>query len=322
MHTERRAISRILKLAASLLTVALIPACGQTPGNAQQETTKTAQASSGVYPITVEDSVGREVGIDERPESIASMAPSVTETLFEVGAGERVSGVTTADDYPPEVKEIETVGDYRQPNQEKIIALDTDLLFISFDHSTRSEAEKLEETTGTDVVVVNPRTVDEAIDSVGLVGEAAGSPEKAADVEQDLRGELDYIRQKVSGEPEPTVFYEIYPDPLQTAGPGSFIHDAIQLAGGKNVAANTGEAYPTYSEEKLIKADPAHYLYGSLSGSTAGDIGDRAAYSSLGAVEEGNVTEIDDDLISRPGPRIVDGVRQIAKALHPEQFEE
>ncbi|MDN5697183.1 MAG: ABC transporter substrate-binding protein, partial [Rubrobacter sp.] len=104
-------------------------------------------------------------------------------------------------------------------------------------------------------------------------------------------------------------------------GPGSFIHDAIRLAGGENVAAETGESYPSYSEEQLIEEDPEHYLYGSLSGSSASDIGDREAYSSLEAVEEGNVTEINDDLISRPGPRIVDGVRQIAEALHPEQFE-
>lgn len=320
MQTSKPATTRALKLAASLLAVALIPACGQSAGSPQEETTTATQASPG-YPITVEDSVGREVQIDERPDSIASMAPSVTETLFEVGAGERVTGVTTADDYPPEVKEIETVGDYRQPNQEKLIALDTDLLFISFDYSTRSEAEELEETTGADVVVVNPKTVDEAIDSIGLVGEAVGNPEKAADAEQGLRAELESIRDKVSSEPRPTVFYEVYSDPLQTAGPGSFIHDAIRLAGGKNVAADTGEAYPTYSQEKLIEEDPDHYLYGSLSGSTAGDIGDREAYSSLEAVEEGNVTEINDDLISRPGPRIVDGVRQIAEALHPQQFE-
>lgn len=321
MHTEKLAASRALKLAASLLIVVLIPACGQSSGSSPQETTEATQASSG-YPVTVEDSVGREVEIDERPQNIASMAPSVTETLFEVGAGERVSGVTTADDYPPEVEEIETIGDYRQPNQEKLIALDTDLLFMSFDSSTRSEAEELEETTGAEVVVVNPKTVGEAIDSVGLVGKAAGNPETAASVEQDLREELESIREKVSGEPRLTVFYEVYSDPLQTAGPGSFIHDAIRLAGGENVAAETGESYPSYSEEQLIEEDPEHYLYGSLSGSSASDIGDREAYSSLEAVEEGNVTEINDDLISRPGPRIVDGVRQIAEALHPEQFEQ
>lgn len=320
MHRNRLLATRALKLAASLLAVVLIPACGQSADSSREQTTATTQASSG-YPVTVEDSVGREVEIDERPDSIASMAPSVTETLFEVGAGDRVSGVTTADDYPPEVEEIETIGDYRQPNQEKIIALGTDLLFISFDYSTRSEAEELEETTGADVVVVNPKTVDEALDSVGLVGEAVGNPERAADAEQDLRAELDSIREKVSGEPRPTVFYEVYSDPLQTAGPGSFIHDAIRLAGGKNVAAEAGEAYPSYSQERLIEADPDHYLYGSLSGSTAEDIGDREAYSSLDAVERGNVTEINDDLISRPGPRIVDGVRQIAEALHPQQFE-
>ena len=114
MQTSKPAATRALKLAASLLAVALImaliPACGQSAGSPQQET--TTQPSSG-YPVTVEDSVGREVRIGERPDSIASMAPSVTETLFEVGAGDRVTGVTTADDYPPEVREIETVGDYQ-----------------------------------------------------------------------------------------------------------------------------------------------------------------------------------------------------------------
>ncbi|MDQ3362005.1 MAG: ABC transporter substrate-binding protein, partial [Actinomycetota bacterium] len=196
-----------------------------------------------------------------------------------------------------------------------------DLMILSFDGATKGYAEDMAEKTRTKVVVLNPKTVDAAISSVGLVAKLVGEREKGRVVEERLRGELKRIEDAVAGEPKPTVFYEVWGDPLQTAGPGSFIDDAIRLAGGTNVAADTGEAYPEYSKETLLQRDPDYYLAGRSSGVTVEEISGRPGYPALGAVKDGRVTIVNDDLVVRPGPRIVEGVREIAEAIHPKAFD-
>lgn len=306
----------------ALAALSLAFGCGAPSSSGPEETSRSqASGTTSGYPLTVEDSVGREVTIEEEPDRIASMAPSVTETLFAVGAGEKVVGVTTADLYPKEVTEIETVGDFQQVNIEKVLQLETDVLFVSFDSSTRERAEELEDQTNAEVVVVNPGTMEEVLASMELVGRAAGEPERGRELEQKMRSDLKEITDAVAGEPEPSVFYEVYGDPLQTVGPGSFIHDAITLAGGNNIAADTNKGYPTYSAETVIQKDPQYYLVGSLSGETPESVAERPGYAELTAVAEDRVLTVNDDLISRPGPRITDGVRQIAEKIHPEAFE-
>lgn len=278
-----------------------------------------SEKASG-YPLTITDAVGRKVTFDGRPERIVSMAPSVTETLFAVGAGNRVVGVTTSDDYPPEAKAIEAVGDYEGPNVEKVLSLETELMILSFDGLTKGYAEDMEQKTKATVVVLNPKTVDEAISSIGLVAKVVDEEEKGQVVTERLRGELKQIEDKVATEPSPKVFYEVWGDPLQTAGPGSFIDDAIKRAGGKNVAADTNEAYPQYSKETLLQKDPDYYLVGESNGVPAEQIAGRPGYSALSAVKEDRVMVVNDDLVVRPGPRIVEGVREIAEAIHPGAF--
>src|SRR5918997_987971 len=255
---------------------------GDSAGGSSGAATSEAKKSSG-YPLTITDDAGREVKFDSRPERIVSMAPSVTETLFAVGAGERIVGVTTADDYPPAVESIEEVGDYRGPNVEKVISQNTDLMILSYDGTTKGYADDMQEKTGAKVVVINPKTVDEAISSVGLVAKVVGEQERGRVVEERLRSELKRIEDAVAGEPEPTVFYEVWGDPLQT--------------------------------------NPDYYLAARSAGVTAEEISQRPGYSALSAVEDGRVVVVNDDLIVRPGPRIVDGVREIAEAIHPEVFD-
>lgn len=305
-----------------LFLFTLSAACsGDGPAGGPSGANTSGPEEASGYPLTITDAVGRELTFDSRPQRIVSMAPSVTETLFAVGAGRRVIGVTTADDYPPEVEAVERVGDYRGPNVEKVLSLNTDLMILSFDGATKGYADDMQEKTSAKVVVLNPKTVEEAISSVGLVATVVGKREKGRVVEERLRGELRRIEDAVAGEPKPTVFYEVWGDPLQTAGPGSFIDDAIRFAGGTNIAADTGEGYPEYSKEVLLQKDPDYYLAGRSSGVTVEEISGRPGYSALGAVKDGRVEIVNDDLIVRPGPRIVDGVREIAEAIHPEAFD-
>lgn len=312
---------KIVSLLAAMSLAILVAACGQ---QASQDGSTGGDTDGGMeaaaFPVTVEDSLGRQVRIESRPEQIGSMAPSATETLFAVGAGNRVAGVTTADDYPQEVEDIEKIGDYQQMNTEKIASLGIDLILHSFDGFTEEQAESLEQKTGAKVVVLNPTSVEAAIDSVSTVGKAVGNVEKARVVEERLQSELNQLEQQLEGLPQPTVFYEIGYDPLFTVGPGSFVQDAIRIARGENVTADAQQAYPQYSVEKLLQDDPEYYLAGRSSGVTVEQIKSRPPYSSLQAVQQDQVFVINDDLVNRPGPRIVEGVREIAVTIHPDAF--
>ncbi|MBA2693515.1 MAG: ABC transporter substrate-binding protein [Rubrobacter sp.] len=298
------------RLVLAFVVLLLAAGCGETSAGEAG-----ASDSSGNYPIVVEDDLGREVEVPVRPEAIGSMAPSATEAIFAVGAEGRLAGVTTADDYPREVEDYTIIGGYREPNFERVVEEEIDLLFVSSEAATEDQAEEIEHLGQTRVVVINPETVDEAISSIGLVGRSVGEAENARRLQNDLRAELDEIEDAVADESRPAVFYEVWPDPLRTVGPGSFIHDAIRLAGGENIAADTGEAYPSYSEEAIIENAPDFYLAGD---DTTDD--QPRAYDRLATVAEARLVRIDEDLANRPGPRVVEGVREIAEAIHPEVF--
>ncbi len=316
---------KIILLLAAFTMAVFVAACGQESSQSESTTDDTSGGGGGgttasTFPVTVTDSLGRKVEIEERPEQIGSLAPSATETLFAVGAGNRVAGVTTADDYPQQVESIDKIGDYQQTNTEKIASLGIDVIIQSFDGYTKEQAKDLEKKTGAKVVALNPTSVDEAIDSVSQVGKVVGNTEKAQVVEERLRSELGQLEKQLEGVSEPTVFYELGYDPLFTVGPGSFVQDAIQIARGKNVTADAQQAYPQYSVEKLLQDDPEYYLAGRSSGATVESIVSRQPYSSLQAVQQDKVFVINDDLVNRPGPRIVDGVREIAETIHPDVF--
>ncbi len=317
---------KIILLLAAFTMAVFVAACGQEASQSGSTTSGTSgsgggETASSKFPVTVTDALGRKVEIEKKPEQIGSLAPSATETLFAVGAGNRVAGVTTADDYPQQVESIEKIGNYRQENTEKIASLGIDVIIQSFDDFTKEQAEDLEKKTGAKVVALNPTSVDEAIDSISLVGKTVGNNEKAQVVEERLQSELDQLEKKLEGVSEPTVFYEIGYDPLFTVGPGSFVQDAIQIARGKNVTADAQQAYPQYSTEKLLQDDPEYYLAGRSSGAIVESIVSRPPYSSLQAVQENKVFVINDDLVNRPGPRIVEGVREIAETIHPDVFD-
>lgn len=311
---------KLLAVVCALSLSLLAASCG---GGGQEATTAgetTTGEQASAYPVTIQDATGREVTVESRPEELGSMVPSVTETIFKVGAGDRLEGVTTAADYPEEAKQVEPIGDFQGVNAEKVASQEIDVLFLSFD-TTAEKAESLQQKTGAKTVVIDPQSVNEAIQSIGVVGEIVGNEEEAESVEQRLRSELAGIEQKVSGELEPTVFYEVSNDPLFTASSESFIGDAIQIAGAKNVVESDQE-FPQYSLERLLEQNPQYYLVGDGStGTTAGDIKSRSRYGSLQAVEQDQVRVVEADLISRPGPRIVQGVREIAEAVHPDAFQ-
>lgn len=272
------------------------------------------------FPLTLRDDAGREVTLSQEPQRIVSLAPSNTETLYALGLGERVVGVTEFDNYPPEVKRKPVVGGFADVNLEQVVAQRPDLVLATGIH-TGGVVEQLEQ-AGLTVFVIEPTDVAEVIEKIRLVGRITGVEEAAQALADDLSERVEAIEARVAeAEARPRVFYELSSD-LYTAGPGSFIHDLILRAGGENIAAQTGQAYPQLSSEVIVEGDPQVIFLGDANyGESAETVAARPGWSQVTAVREGRMVAVtDDDIVSRPGPRIVQGLELIARGIHPELF--
>ncbi len=287
---------------------------GAGSGGAQRQ--GATAAGSPEFPVTVTDDASRTVTIQAEPKRIVSLAPANTEIVFALGRGERLVGVTTWDTYPAEVKSIAKVGDFTNPNMEAIAGAKPDLVLVTggIQAAVISQLEKI----GATVLVIDPQTLDRVLERIRTVGHAVGAPDEAETVISKMEDDLARIRTKVMGLPKVTAFVEVGWNPLFTCGPGTLMDDMLTAAGGRNVVKQGG--WVGYSAEQLVKDDPAVYL------GTKSSIGDpealegRPGYGSLRAIRRGSIYPLDDDQVSRPGPRVVEGVRQMAIALHPDAF--
>jgi iron complex transport system substrate-binding protein len=309
-HPVPRALA--LALAAALLLGGLA-GCGKKVAEPEED----GPPLEAAFPAVVTDDAGRKVTIAEEPQRIVSLAPANTEIVAALGDLDKLVGVTTYCDYPAEVTELPKVGDFMQPNIEAIAALDPDLVLVT----TGVQGEIIEqlEALGASVVAIDPQTVDELYTSIRTVGATIGALPAAEDLVGSMQIQIDDISETVESAPV-TCFLEIAQDPLFTVGSGTLLNELIERAGGENVV--TQEGYVAYSVEQLVAADPAVYLATKGSMSAPADISGRPGYENLRAVKEGKVFLLDDNLVSRPGPRIVEGIKQIAEALHPEAFAE
>ena len=306
--TARHRRSVALSLAALLAFAALSGCVGQTAE-------EPVAAPEAAFPVTITDDAGREVTIATRPERIVSLAPANTEIVAELGALDRLVGVTTYCDYPAEVADIEKVGDFVGPNLEAIAALDPDVVLLTT--GVQADVVTQLEALGASVIAIDPTSLDEVYAAIEMVGAVIGETEEAADTVASMQLQIDDIGESVEGAPV-TCFLEIAQDPLFTAGPGTLLNDLIEHAGGENVVTEAG--YVAYSVEQLVQADPTVYLATKGSMSDPSDITGRPGFDSLTAVTSERVYLLDDNLVSRPGPRVAEGILQIARALHPDVF--
>lgn len=299
---------RYAVLVVAVLAIATAGGCGK-------KTDDAAKPVGASFPVTVTDDAGRSVTVDAAPERIVSLAPANTEILYSLGLLGKVVGVTTYDDYPPEVSSIEKVGDFVTPNLEAITAAQPDIIFVT----TGVQADviaKLEK-TGAAVIAVDPQSLEALYTSIGTVGKVTGTTAKADEVIAGMKDELASIQDAIDAAPV-RCFIEIAQEPLFTAGAGTLLNDLIDQAGGENVV--TEEGYVAYSVEQLLTDDPEVYLATKGSMSDPSSLKDRAGYDKLSSVKDGRVAVLDDNLVSRPGPRVIAGIRQIAEALHPDAF--
>ncbi len=281
-------------------------------------------SSSSVRPMrVVTDDLGRRVSVPVKVSRVVSLAPNLTENIFAVGAGDRLVGVTTFCNYPEAAKTIAKIGDTMNPNMESIVALKPDIVFVS----TASQIEaftKTLEANGIAVYVTNPTTLNGLYGSLEKLGTIFGNSESAANIIVDLQGRESEIRTKMNSWPggglppggRVLVFVQISKEPLFSIGKDSLLTQVVQLAGATVTTADIAEAYPKVSKESALVMNPeAIILSESPDNQEPNDV-----FKNSPAVKNGRVFRINADIISRPGPRLIDALEQIARNLHPEQF--
>lgn len=270
--------------------------------------------------LEITDDFGTKVVLENKPEKIVSLAPNNTEILFALGLGDKVVGVTSFCDYPPEALDVENVGDFSGNNLERIIELEPDLV-ITYGVGNEDENARLRE-AGINVIGFEPESIDEVIDTISRIGKITGTDESAKSITEDMHRAKDEIVSKVVDVDKPKVFYEVWHEPIMTAGPGSFMDHLITLAGGENIASDAADEYPQFDLEQLVERNPEVYLTtADLPEKTVESIMERPGYADIDAINQGRVHLLDPNIVSRPGPRIVEALELVAKTIHPEIFE-
>jgi len=277
-------------------------------------------------PVDITDQLGRAVKLDKIPKRIISIAPSNTEILFALGLAESLEAVTNYCNYPPEAKQKPSIGGFSTPNIEELVALSPDLVLATSIHQ-KSVIPNLEQ-RGITVFALAPKTLDEVLEAISLVGKITGKEKEASKLVAEMKNRIKAVTDKtgsLSQEQRPRVLYITWHDPLKTAGAGTLNDELIQKAGGTNVARDlTG--YAGITLEAVVGANPEVMIAGVGMG-TGADAPLQFALTeprlrNTDARQHNRIYAIDVDIVGRAGPRITDALEQFARFLHPELFED
>ncbi len=278
---------------------------------------------SRFQPGTYTDDMGRAISIEKAPERIVSHVPSITEILFALGLGDRIVGVSDFCDYPEEAKTKPSVGSYFDPSIERIVALNPDLVLTD----GHSEGVKQLDSLGIAFLVIDPKDFDGIFNDIELLGKVTGTQGRAKKLIDDMKKDISRVVNRVKDASRVRVFYMFDATDLNlpwTAGPGSFIDSLITMAGGENVAAKAVKAWVQFNMEAVVDANPEIIIIDASHGTAViapAKLREHPVWQRLTAVKENRIYLIDGDLVNRPGPRIVQGLEEIARILHPELFE-
>ncbi len=276
----------------------------------------TACSPSGQTPVNyVFDDLGRLVAINGTPQRIVSLAPSNTEILFALGLGDKVVGVTDYCDYPPEALNKTKVGGYANPDIEKIVALNPDLVLVAYG----TPMDVINNLVGLGLTVYGIKTtdLDDLLNDIRRVGEITDKEVEAQALTSAMESRIQAVTNQTEElEQRPRVFYIVWHDPLWTAGSGTFINELIEKAGGVNIFGNV-TGYPMVSIEDVLARDPEIIIASEWSYDWAMNATELA---TTNASQSGRIYTCDDNLVQRPGPRLVEGLEWFAHFIHPEIF--
>ena len=274
-------------------------------------------------PIVVTDDAGRTVRLPGPPSRVVSLAPSHTEIVYALGLGDRLVAVNEWSDYPPEARAKPQVRGIH-PSLEQMVALQPDLVLLV---GGMGDLVSHFESQAIPALVLMPRDLEGVYRGIELLGAVMGSPERARAITKAMRDRVKAVQARVAGARRPRVFYEVDGvDPVRpfTAGPGSFIHELLEMAGAENVAAGARGAWPQISLEQILKADPEVIILGDTfavnNPQTPEMVLRRPGWERVTAIRRRAIHAVDGNLVSRPGPRIVEGLEALARMLHPDRF--
>lgn len=327
-----RASIPLTVLVALVLAACSTPAAtSTTPAVSAAETPSPSATASpaAAFPVTVTDDAGNELTLDAAPERIVSLAPSSTEIVCALDACDLLVGVTDFDDYPPEVADVDDVVINAQVDVERVVAAEPDLVIAAGNEITPSAVIAQLTDLELPVLVLYPETLDEVYGDIRIVGTLLDAQDTADALVSGMEDRVEAVVEAVADAERPRTLYEVFyaEGSTYTAGEGSFLASLIEQAGGEPV---TGDAQGLIGSEDLVAADPQLILLGTASydpsladpeaASTA--VAARPGWADLAAVTGGRVVPYTDDIVTtRPGPRIVDGLEALARAIHPDRFD-
>ena len=296
---------------AVLLSLGLLFAACSKPNNNKSD------SQIGVHQTI--DEAGRTIIVPNTVTRFISLAPSLTEIVYAIGAGEGLVGRTSYCTYPAEAQKVEAVGDTLKPSIERIIALRPQIVFVSTASQLEAFTSELQ-AHHIAVYVTDSHDLEGVFHSIERMADVLGKRPQADELLKQLRARVRSVAERVKSQPLVRVFYQVSDEPLYTIGRDAFITDLIKRAGGVSVTADVPGAWPKYSAESALAANPEAIIL-----PTGGSMGDAnstvaSALKRSPAVANGRVYKINDDHLSRPGPRSVDGLEDLARALHPGVF--
>ncbi len=255
------------------------------------------------------------------PQRVVSLAPSVTETLFALGFGDRVVGVTTYCDYPPEARRLPKIGGFTNPSVEAIVAARPDLVIGVSDSSHPVKTKELEQ-LGIKVALISVASLDEILNSFKSVARMLGRQEAGDKLAQKITRQFEEVKKRVAPAPRRSTLLAVGLRPLVAVGGKNFIDELITLAGGENIAGHAAQPWLNLPDEYVIAKAPQVIIQAGM----GSERGTSAKYwsdlKSIPAVKEGRVYSYPSDKILRPGPRVGEGLEEIARLVHPECFVE
>lgn len=312
-----------------ILLMAFLIGCGATQqkGTSNKEVKGTTQQekTEGVsFPVTVVDGTGKEVVIDKQPEKIVSILPSNTEIAFALGLGDKIIGVSDYDNYPKEVEKIEKVGN-QDMNVEKIMSMLPDLALVTPYH-LKNHADILEQykKAGIKVIVVNEaKSFEDVYKTITLIGTVTGTQDKAEEINSEMKQRLAEVKEKAEAVKEKKkVWVEVSPSPdIFTTGKGTFMNEMLESINAVNVAGDQ-EGWIKFTEEEIVDLNPEVIIttYGYYVDNPAQGVLSRAGWTEVPAIKNDKVFDVDNDTVTRPGPRLIDGIETLGKLIYPEVF--
>lgn len=275
---------------------------------------------ANITPRTFIDDAGRKLYVAKAPTRVVSLAPSITEMLFALGLDEQIVGVTEFCDFPAAAAGKPKIG-YANPNLESLIALRPDMIVAPREFHRANVLVKLDELK-IPVLLLEATSLENIFAHIHMLGRIFDRSTAAHAMTSDMRKRMAEISSRTEHLPRRRVLYVINSQPLITVGPGSYIHQMIGLAGGLNVASGAASAYPRLTMETVLKEDPEILIFpiGSVETVPRSEQQEWRRWTSVTAVQQNRLREVSANALNRPGPRVMEGLEDLAKVIHPEAF--